>query len=125
MSKKNIRLFYIGISISFILFISGCAGHKKSVKLFIYPEVTTQSKILNAFGKPNSVMYEHERVIWIYERTAKVVRSSKIHFALYFNDSGASNNNSSSKPVKLMIYFDNSGIVKNYSVQFSDLKISQ
>jgi hypothetical protein len=137
MLKINIiKLFLIGISIIFMMFISGCAGiarsshvsndkstrHNDSAKVYIYPGETKQLDIIEMFGKPDSVMYKQDVEIWTYEKTADVVRNSDLYLTVYFNGAETSDINSSGKPVKLIMYFDSNGVVKDYSVQLSNLQ---
>jgi len=140
MYKNFTKLFLIGIFIFLIMFISGCAGnaksshvsnekstlHKDSAKVYIYPGETKQLDIIEIFGKPDSVMFKQGVEIWSYEKTADVVRSSELYLTVYFNGAETSNDNSSGKPVKLIMYFDKNGVIKDYSIQLSDLQqISQ
>ena len=137
MAKNNItKLFLIGIFIICMMIISGCAGnarsshvsnerstrHKDSAKVYIYPGETKQLDIIEMFGQPDSVMYKQGAEVWTYEKTADVVRNSDLYLTVYFNGAETSDNNSSGKPVKLIMYFDNNGVVKDYSVQLSNLQ---
>ncbi len=137
MSKNNtIKLFSICIAIILIMFTSGCAinagtshinnGHRTlhddSSKVSIHPGETRQLGIVDTFGNPDTIIYKNEAEIWRYERTVDVVKSSGAYLTVYFNGDGILNYNSSSKSVKLIIYFNTNGVVKDYSLQFSDLQ---
>jgi hypothetical protein len=127
----------LSIFIILIVFIYGCAGtarnaytnnetsklHKNSAKVYIHPGETKQVDILQAFGKPDSVIQKQDEVIWSYDKKADVVKNSDVYSTVYFyDDAGSSDNISSSKPVKLIIIFNNSQIVKDYSLQFPNLR---
>jgi len=78
--------------------------------------------IIEMFGNPDSVMYKEDVEVWSYEKTADVVRNSDLYITVYFNGAETSDSPSSGKPVKLIMYFDSNGVVKDYSVQLSNLQ---
>jgi hypothetical protein len=136
MANNIIKLFLIGIFIIFMMNMAGCAGnarsshvnnekstrHKDSAKVYIYPGETKQLDIIEMFGQPDSVMYKEDAEVWSYEKTADVVRNSDLYLTVYSTGAEPSDSNSTGKPVKLIMYFDRNGVVKDYSVQVSNLQ---
>lgn len=86
-------------------------------KAFIHPGITTKKEVLERFGPPDKTMAGDEiptskaKDIWIY----KDVRSSAYSGNVSLLVAGGSSSTSLSEKVIVVIYFDDKGVVRDFS----------
>ncbi len=119
---KNLCLIFISI-----LLLSGCGSYKYGaeveaissnltfgmVKSQIEKGKTTQTEILQLFGSPNMVTKNKSNdEVWSYNRMSVVQKGGQTNFLFGQRASVSSSN----KSFDLIITFDKTDIVKDYSV---------
>ena len=111
------------------LLLSGCATIQPAqksnltagmVKKEIVKGVTTQNDILEVFGAPNIVTKnKSDNEVWTYDKMSVEKSATEGYGTIIIAGIGGSNSSASIRTFTLMIEFDDSEVVKDYSYRSS------
>ncbi len=120
---------YLAITIIGIFLLCGCASVQPVEKSNLTPGMakakiiqgqTTQNEILEIFGPPNIITKNKSgNEVWTYDKVSIESGASEVHGTLLVLGGAGVRSATSSRTFTLMIEFDGSNIVKDFSYRSS------
>ncbi|MHC5212071.1 MAG: hypothetical protein ACYTG2_15235 [Planctomycetota bacterium] len=91
-----------------------------NVQLHLVQGQTTKAEVLEVFGAPNLTTRDAEgQEVWTYERSAREAKSNSAYATVFLAGVGNSGFEEGSRNMILIIKFDSSDIVSDFSSRYS------
>jgi uncharacterized protein YcfL len=120
---------YLAITIVGFFLLSGCASVQPVQKSNLTPGMaktkifkgqTTQNEILEIFGPPNIIIKNKSgNEVWTYDKVSIESGASEVHGTLLIVGGIGGRSSTSARTFTLMIEFDDTNIVKDFSYRSS------